>query len=239
MHLAQEKELLARNLVQTAKLAEIGLAFAEVVHELRQPLASISGYAQLIEISALPADAANHLKEILEQSARMECMLDRLRRFLKVDNQEDLVADVRSAVQGTISLFPSMPPGVSLETEISSSLPSVIGSYHSLVQILTNLLTNARDAQANFGPGIIRIQAQWSGQQVSILVADQGAGVDPTIVTQLFQPFVSTKGERGTGLGLYISREIVSGWKGTLRLVENPPALFRTAFELGLQPVAK
>ncbi|MBI5548708.1 MAG: hybrid sensor histidine kinase/response regulator [Deltaproteobacteria bacterium] len=240
--LGRERREFRRGLVQTAKLAEVGMAFAELVHELRQPLSSISGFAQLLSPASKHEELADGLREILHQCGRMETMLEGLRRFLRAGDDPDGQAatkvrelDVEEALRASVALAPKMPPGVQLEVQISPDLGKVVSEAQPFSQVILNLLANARDAQAAKGPGTVLLMAEREGDGVSVVIADEGTGIAPEFTGRLFEPFATTKGEAGTGLGLYICQELLATWGAEITLLSPPPRPYVTAFAVRLR----
>lgn len=234
--LAREAARTRHALAHTARLAEVGLAFAELIHELRQPLSGISAFAQLLGPDSPKHELADYRAELLRQCSRMESMVERMRLFLRPDEgeAEERSVDVEAALRTAVSLAPKMPPGIQLEVEFAANLGKARGDAQRLAQVLFNLLANARDAQAAKGPGTVRLRAEHSGSSVIITVADQGVGIAPDFARRLFEPFATTKGEAGTGLGLYICREILRAWGGDIGVLAPPPKPFVTAFAVQL-----
>ncbi len=228
LELARKQGAWRREMVQVGKLSEVGLAMAELVHELRQPLTAISGFAQLADSkSGWPA-------EILAQTERMAGQLERMRRFLKPCDEQLGEVPVAEAIREAVALHPKMPPACSLEVEIGAGLPAVKAEKNQLLQVLGNLLNNARDALTEDG-GKVLVTAALEAGKVRVCISDQGRGLAPEIAPRLFEPFATTKGENGTGLGLYLCRELVQGWGAELD-VAPPPASFRTCFAIDLLP---
>ena len=235
-------------MAQTAKLAELGLNFVELIHELRQPMAGIFGFAQLLAEKPNHASAAEWAGEIVEQSLRMQEMIERLRRFSRLHQVARLDwIDPRAAIDEAVSLLPRLPPGMALDVDLPPALPKVHADHHALVQIFWNLLNNARDAMAQDAdasleeledwegeglrpPGEIRIE--WSAEPgLRLRVLDQGSGIPDEVRASIFAPFVTSKGARGTGLGLYICQSLATAQGAALKLVEVQKP-FTTAFEL-------
>lgn len=235
-------------MAQTAKLAELGLNFVELIHELRQPMAGIFGFAQLLAEKPNHASAAEWAGEIVEQSLRMQEMIERLRRFSRLHQVARLDwIDPRAAIDEAVSLLPRLPPGMALDVDLPPALPKVHADHHALVQIFWNLLNNARDAMAP-GPdasledledwegGGIRplgeIRIEWSAEPgLRLRVLDQGSGIPDEVRASIFAPFVTSKGARGTGLGLYICQSLAAAQGAALKLVDVQKP-FTTAFEL-------
>jgi signal transduction histidine kinase/DNA-binding response OmpR family regulator len=244
VQLSRDRRDFKRGLVQSAKLAEVGLAFAELVHELRQPLSTISGFAQLVGPTTSGERVAQSMEEILLQCDRMEAMLERMRRFLRPDPGEektepglsrDRGLDVAEALRTAVALCPKMPPGVQLEVQLAPGLGRSVGEAQPFAQVVLNLLANARDAQAAKGPGTVLLCAERRGDQVVVTVADEGTGIPPDFAAKLFEPFTTTKGEAGTGLGLYICQEILAPWGAEVALLAPPPKPYVTAFAVRLR----
>lgn len=234
-------------MVQAAKLAEVGLNFVELIHELRQPMAGIFGFAQLLAEKPGHPSAAEWAEEIVQQSLRMRQMIERLRRFCRAESAMTLEwIDPRAALDESIRLLPKLPPGIRLVLDLPPVLPLVHADHRALVQVFWNLLINARDAMfsgelADALPrprGEIRVEmverVEGGAAGFSLRILDQGCGVPDHLRSAIFTPFVTSKGERGTGLGLYICRNIAKAFSATLELA-SARAPFSTAFELHFQ----
>ena len=105
-------------------------------------------------------------------------------------------------------------------------LPTVVGSGDQLRQVMSNLVVNARDSMAEGGTLTIRTRhipsADGVHGKVRIAIADSGSGIPKEVLPTIFEPFVSTKGEKGTGLGLWIVKGIVESHGGRLRVRSTP-----------------
>jgi len=110
---------------------------------------------------------------------------------------------------------------VTLRVYAPRGLPPVLGDPPKLTQVLVNLVVNAIDAMREASAGDIELSAERAGDRVCIRVADRGPGIDASVTSQLFRPFVSTK-ERGTGLGLSIVKRIIDQHGGSVDLGPRP-----------------
>ncbi len=113
---------------------------------------------------------------------------------------------------------------ISIEGRLDPELPPVVGDANRLEQVIVNLLSNALDALRSVKPPrrlTVDSYTDDTGGRVCVTVTDNGPGVAPEIAQRLFRPFASTKGLRGTGLGLYISRQLVREAEGELDLVKR------------------
>src|SRR3989454_9816443 len=113
---------------------------------------------------------------------------------------------------------------ISIEGRLDPELPTVVGDANALEQVIVNLLSNALDALRGVTPPrrlIVDSFTDDTGGRVCVTVTDNGPGVAAEIAPRLFRPFASTKGVRGTGLGLYISRQLVREAEGELDVVKH------------------
>jgi signal transduction histidine kinase len=130
--------------------------------------------------------------------------------------------DVNGVVEDTLMLFARQldRAGVRVEKELNN-LPPALGSADQIRQVLSNLVVNAKDSM-NHG-GILRVRTRMARKSdfsgaIRILVADSGCGIAEGMLRTMFEPFVTTKGERGTGLGLRIVKGIIENHGGKLRV---------------------
>jgi signal transduction histidine kinase/DNA-binding NarL/FixJ family response regulator len=236
--LGRRRREFARQLVHTAKLSEVGLALAQLVHDMRQPLSAISGFAQLWLEHPADSEARAWVGEIRVQATRLEQMIERLRRFVRRSEEPSTAPrdDAAQAAREAASLFHKLPPGTRLTLEISRDpMPQVVAERGALQQVFFNLLGNARDALEGREQGSILLRVEPFEGGVRALVADDGTGIPPEVRGRLFEPFVTSKGEAGTGLGLFICRELVAAHGGSILEVEPAPAPFSTAFAVVLK----
>jgi len=122
-----------------------------------------------------------------------------------------------------------------LEVEVPAQLPPVRAVRRRLAQVLLNLLVNAGDALEEHGRSgsTVRVTGRREGARVVLLVEDNGPGFPPEVLSRLFEPFFTTKGpEKGTGLGLALSRELVEQFGGTLVAANRPEGGARLRLEL-------
>lgn len=108
--------------------------------------------------------------------------------------------------------------GVQLEIRVAGDLPSLLADAGQLEQVLVNLMVNARDAMLPQG-GTLILAAEKSNDEICVSVKDTGSGIPPEIIDQIFDSFFTTKDQgKGTGLGLFICKEIVEQHSGRILL---------------------
>lgn len=225
---------LQSKLLRSAVFAEASLGTAAFIHELRQCLAPIIGLAELMKESPTSPFAGEWVSEISAQALRLADLLDRHASLLKTHSTEEEPCDLSSLATEGSRYFVRLPPGVKLRVEVPHGLPHVRARKRQLLHALINVLANARDAHKG-KPGEIFVSARVHESFAELVIADQGAGIDPAIRSRLFEPLFTTKREDGTGLGLYLSRELLRP-HGELLLLDpaEVPDGYRTAFAIRL-----
>jgi C4-dicarboxylate-specific signal transduction histidine kinase len=246
----KEIERLTSDLAQTrdlvfhlGKLAELGRMSAAIVHEMNQPLVGIKSFAQMVLRKLDPSDPNfAKIRLIEEQAVHLEDLVDRLRRFSRRTQAAPEPIDVHVPLFTALAMmeFQIRKRGIDLERRPAESLPRVMASPAHLQQVFVNLLSNARDALE--GAAVRRIHVSTNrtpSGDVEVIIADSGTGVAPEVRGRLFEPFFTTKDEeRGTGLGLYICRELCALYGGRVDLCPEgslkPP--LRTGFTVRFPP---
>ncbi|MFQ5898884.1 MAG: ATP-binding protein [Candidatus Methylomirabilia bacterium] len=205
-------------LVQSEKLASLGLLASGVAHELNNPLTSILMSANLMieEVgkgSPLHAD----LERIDMDATRCKRIIDDLRAFSRRRELEKAPSRVEAVVEQALSMVGHELDlrGIRVEREIPAALPEIIWDPERMAQVLTNLFINAAQAMEQGGRLVIRARREngWLG----IEVLDTGAGIPREHCPRIFDPFFTTKPD-GTGLGLSISYGIVQEHGGRFEM---------------------
>ena len=211
-------------LLQAGKLAAMGELGAGLAHELRQPLTSIRASAQLTQMQ-IPKEnkkTVSHLQLILDAVDHMTGIIQGLKDFSRKASFERVPIHVEDVLHKTETLMQAQlkSGGVRLETKVEGSLGCVLADGNQLQQVFVNLISNARDAMKS-SKGVITVTASMSllGDMVQISVADDGPGIPPDVLPNIFQSFFTTKAEgQGTGLGLPITKSIIQDHGGTLEV---------------------
>jgi DNA-binding response OmpR family regulator len=222
-------------LAHLQKLAELGLLTSAVLHEIKQPLAAIKGYAQLARETSEPP-FADHMSQLLAQVERIERILANHRRMLQGGGPRSRFDLCSAAASATRLLEPrAREVGANVELRLPTSPVFAEALEGQIVQILVNLVANALDAVAGCAQRTVEVSVAAGPQGPEVQVSDSGTGISPAVAGRLFAPFFTTKGqEAGTGLGLYISRVLAEGNGASLELARpaEVPAALRTGFRL-------
>ena len=207
---------------EQGRFAAAGELLAGVAHEVNNPLMAIAAHAELRLADAdLSDDARAEMQSILRQARRASKLLRGLLRFVRAGEQRAARVNLNDVVRSAIDLvsYRFTVDEVSIEGRLDPSLPPVHGDPNRLEQVLVNLLSNALDALRSVRPPRRLVVDSFVEQgRVCVAVTDNGPGVAPEIADRLFRPFATTKGRRGTGLGLYISRQLIREAAGDLGL---------------------
>jgi signal transduction histidine kinase len=216
---------LEQRIVHAEKLATVGQLAAGVVHELNNPLTSISVYSDYLlkqaqEAGSKPSDV-HKLKRIHESADRILRFSRELLAYARPRAEEPRVLSVAELVSSSLEYCDHLitQRGVHVQVELDAALPPMMGVSAQLQQVLVNLITNACHAMPE-GAGQLKLEARETPEgEVQIRLIDNGSGISPDHLTRVFEPFFSTKGEgHGTGLGLSIVRNIVELHNGRVML---------------------
>ncbi|RVB29533.1 sensor histidine kinase, partial [Mesorhizobium sp. M7A.F.Ca.CA.001.16.1.1] len=210
------------DLAQANRLSILGQIAAGVAHEINQPVAAIRTYAEnagRFLDSGKTGSASGNLTSIVSMTERIGAITGTLRTFARRPGVAASPLPVREAIDGALSLLSGRirDSGVTIVRPRGNASPVVMASRIRLEQILVNLLQNALDAMKDQPDPRIEIELAERDDRVLISVRDNGPGLGPEAAGNLFMPFQTTK-EKGLGLGLVISQEIVQELGGTLRL---------------------
>lgn len=233
----KSEELLRR----TEKLAVAGRLAASIAHEINNPLEAITNCLYLAAQTDLSDLSRSYIELAQNELNRVAQITVQTLRFYR-GNASAAQVDVHELIETVFALLESRLHGLQIEVQRQFRAPnSVVAQAGEIRQVLANLFGNAMDALPDGGRIVLRTATtrDWrSGKRgIAITVADNGTGMDTATLSRIFEPFFSTKGITGTGLGLWISHEIVSKHHGTLRVrsrVTTANAMGGTIFRLFL-----
>jgi signal transduction histidine kinase len=223
-------------LVQADRMTSLGELSASVVHEIRNPLASIQGAVEILQDEIATDSPRREFAGIaLREIGRLNGIVEHFLTFARPPKPVVAPTDVDRLVRTTATLVEhrAASRGVLFEIASSSQSPLAMVDSEQLTQVLINLFLNALDAMPDGGRIRVRTELSDDERIVSIEVADQGAGIDPALLDRVFDPFVTTK-ERGLGLGLSIAYRIVAEHGGSITVRNGDAgAVFRLTLPAG------
>jgi two-component system sensor histidine kinase PilS (NtrC family) len=206
---------------RTERLADLGRVAAGLAHELRNPLASMSGSIELLRARVPAGEDDRRLMDIvLREAERLNALVSEFLQFARPPPLRRQPADLATILEETLDVFRQDPSaaGVALEQDLGPAPADCDPAQ--LRQVVWNLLLNAAQALAgDRRGGRIRVSCRAEGEEAVLVVEDDGPGIAPSDRERLFLPFHTTK-ERGTGLGLATVHRIVDGHGGRV-LVES------------------
>lgn len=213
-----ERNTIQERLSRAEHLAEIGQLAASLAHELKNPLAGISGAIQVFRDELSDDDKRRPiLAEVLRQITRLDGTVKDLLTYARPRTPRFAPVRLSALSERVTALLRSEPAFQRVQFEHSdcSQLPTFDADEHQIEQVLVNLLLNA--AQASAAGGTVRLSCAADGAEVTFVVEDDGHGMDDEVARRAFEPFYTTK-SRGTGLGLPICRRIVEAHAGTIQI---------------------
>ncbi len=215
--------------IHVARLTALGEMASALAHELNQPLSAaanfINGSSRLLAETPPKLD---RLKPALEQAndqlLRAGQIIRRLRDFVSKGETERRPENLRQLLEeaGALAMVGAKDIGVRLSYDLPPGLDQVLVDKVQIQQVVLNLMRNGIDAMDGCPKRELKVSARAMGDQtIDIAVSDTGPGVSPTVVDQLFQPFVTTKAT-GMGVGLSISRTIAEAHGGRIWVDSTP-----------------
>jgi len=225
---------LQSQVIQAEKLATLGQLAAGVVHELNNPLTSISVYADFLLKKAqraadsggasLDASDVEKIERINSGAARIMSFAKDLVQYAKPTGADERLVALNDIVEQSLSFCEHLfsRHGIRLNIELAAARPRVSAVPGQLEQVVINLVTNAVHAASNAESGNVWVTTFDNGRSAGIRVEDDGEGIPPERRDRIFEPFFTTKGAGdGTGLGLSIVRNIVERHKGRISVGES------------------
>ncbi len=230
--LGRMNEVLKNELVRNERLATLGQKSAELVHDLRNPLTSIMGYLGLLsEWVKNPAGAPGQNQEnpsdyigIIEENAMLCKNLSEMWLNVSRGSLHRTPVKLGSLLQFVMKdgRVVAGEHGVEVSADIGTPEPVIEADQVQLTRALQNLVTNAIHAVYS-KKGWVRIACRESGQGVEIVVEDNGHGMTEDQIRKVCEPFYTTKNKHGgTGLGMFIARQVAEAHGGTLRIESQP-----------------
>ncbi len=221
--LAQERELVQEQLLQSEKLSSLGQLISGVAHELNNPLTSVLGFSQLLLMSPhLPEDAKKSLETINHEAERARKIIQSLLIFARQRKPEKRPIRITEVIERVLDLraYEQRVNNIEIVRNSAPDVPLIVADEHQLQQVFMNLVINAEQAMME-AHGRGRLEVAWEHKreerEVHISFRDDGPGISEQNLPRIFEPFFTTKPVgKGTGLGLSISHSLIEEHGGRI-----------------------
>jgi PAS domain S-box-containing protein len=220
-----EKKL-EQQIIQSERLAAMGQMIGGFAHELNNPLTSILGMSELLQEGEAPESVRKQMVVLQQQARRAAEIVQNLMYFSRPPAPGKTPIDLGELVQRTLHLhaYSLRKSNITVDFLNQTSLPAVRGDSHQLMQVFLNLMLNSEQAMREVRDrGTLRIRLEKNEKSVAVIFQDDGPGIPPDILPNIFDPFYTTKRPgRGTGLGLSICKAILREHNGNVEAASGP-----------------
>ena len=225
-----ELERQQQSLAHLTRVGLLGELSGALAHELNQPLTAILSNAQALQrmVGHGPVDVAelqSAIADIIDDDSRAGDVIRHLRSLLRKGEPKVEVLDMNAILLKALGLTRSdlTARRVTVVLQFEQRSAPVMGDAVQLLQLVLNLILNAAEAMSGPGQsgGVLRVSSDLIARGVHFSISDTGPGIEPGMLSRLFEPFVTSK-TQGLGLGLSISRAIAVGHSGTIWAENNP-----------------
>jgi signal transduction histidine kinase len=227
-------------LLQSEKLNAVGRLASSIAHEINNPLEAVTNLIYLTQSAAVNPQAIQHLQAAEIDLRRVSAIVNQTLRFHR-QSTNPVPTMAASLIDATLLLYQRRISNARVNVERRDRAEKPVTCLDGEIrQVLSNLIANAIDAMSGEERRLFirsRKSTDWrTGRSgVTLTLADRGSGMSADTISHIFEPFFTTKGTKGTGLGLWISREIVERHQGLLKVESRQGAhCSGTAFTLFL-----
>ncbi|HHT9159566.1 MAG: hypothetical protein A2099_05100 [Planctomycetes bacterium GWF2_39_10] len=220
-HAYEELKSLQNQLLQAEKMTSIGLLASSLAHELDTPLATISGYCELLLEDIQDERLLNRIKIISEQIVKCQKTIRNLLDFSRKSSCEKKLCNINDLINNTLLLVEHRLKihKINIHRVFDDHIPPLLVDGNQIQQVFLNLVNNAVDALPQGGNIFIETKINTETKSVEVCFEDNGVGIPSEDQKRIFTPFFTTKEPgKGTGLGLTICNNIISAHNGKIAL---------------------
>lgn len=225
-HLRLEK-LASEALRRSEKLAIVGRLAATIAHEINNPLMAVTNLHYLISSATSLEEAKGYLKTADQELARVVEITTQTLKFHR-ESTNPAEVNVVEVLESVLKLYKGRIDSHNIVIDRKVDSPALINGFGGEIrQLVANLISNAVDAMHTGGRLRVRVAQALERHNglrrgIRVVVADTGSGISPIVRDRILEPFVTTKDETGSGLGLWVSSEIIRKHSGALRFKSRP-----------------
>jgi len=221
-HSTEEKEIIESQLRTAERLSTLGELTASLAHEIRNPLGSIRGVAEILRDDTQSKTNKKFVNILLEETKRLDGVVANYLSYAKPRESKKQTVLIKDMIDSTISLLGHQirKKNIDIEINIDPENSSLNCDEGLIRQALLNILLNA--IQATPVKGKITIESKQNNKYIQLHIIDTGPGFSQDVLLHLFEPFYTTKDE-GSGLGLAITKRIIDGHKGRIYAKNSEP----------------
>ena len=201
-------------------LVHLGTMGAVLAHEVRNPLAGIKGYAQLLKERHLDGESKEYAEYIVTEAIRLEQLVSDLLAYARTEDRTIHLVTIEDVLTRAIVLTDAtfQMHRIEVHRSIEKEL-TAFGDEDRLLQVVLNVMQNAAHSMPD--GGMLTIDARRDGGRIVVVIGDTGCGIKPSELETIFEPFVTTKA-RGSGLGLAICKKYLNEMRGTIEVSSMP-----------------
>lgn len=217
---------LEKKLKNSEVLANVGLSTRKLAHEIRSPLGIISGAAQLLENNIDRFESSNQTctEIIIKEVNRLANLLDDLSAFSKSNQLKLELHNVNRILSDVLELLriEGKNKNIHIEATMDPALPDMLVDSRKLYQTFLNIGKNAIEAMSENGSLTVTTSYESGPEKINICIADTGAGIPKELQEKIFNLFFTTKGDKGSGIGLSIAKQFITAHGGEIWLESEP-----------------
>lgn len=228
-------ELIRDRMNRVEYLATMGAFSLGLAHEIRNPLGYLRGLAELIDEDLSSSKRTEYVDTVIKGIDRLNSLTEELLTLARIAQMEIVPVKVEEVLKEAIAMSADnfLWKKIHVHQNYDSNLQGVYGSHEKLIQVFSNILINAFEATPE--GGTITISTESGGASALVHIKNTGSYITPDEREKLFQPFF-TKKKDGIGLGLFITKQIVSALSGTIKVESDPQT--GTTFSVELRKAA-
>ncbi|WLR49820.1 ATP-binding protein [Bacillus tianshenii] len=214
-----KNEIVRKQSIRNEKLEVVSHLASSISHEVRNPLTASRGFLQLLNEEKLPLKSKKYIHIALEELDRAEGVIRDYLTFAKPTFEESERFQVEEELERAVNVITPLANMSSVIIDTNFTSTTIKGERAKLQQCFINLMKNAIEAMPN--GGYLRVESKVEKSNVVICISDTGSGMTKDQINRLGEPYFSTKGIKGTGLGMMVVYRIIESLKGTIEVTSE------------------